>query len=212
MVWSGMSRPPRQKPERGGARERLLEAARDTIRAKGFSATSVDELCAAAGVTKGAFFHHFASKEALGVAAAAFWGQTTGALFAAAPYHQPADPLDRLRAYLDFRRQLIGGEIWEWTCLAGTMAEEVHETHPAIAEACGDAIFGHAATLEADIALAMTQHGITEPSAASLARHTQAVLQGAFVLAKAGGGREAGQEAVDHLKRYVDLLFQRGTR
>jgi len=212
MVWSGMSRPPRQKPERGGARERLLEAARDTIRAKGFSATSVDELCAAAGVTKGAFFHHFASKEALGIAAAAFWGQTTGALFAAAPYHAPADPLDRLRAYLDFRRQLIGGEIWEWTCLAGTMAEEVHETHPAIAEACGDAIFGHAATLEADFAAALAARGLAEPSAASLARHTQAVLQGAFVLAKAGGGPAAGFEAIDHLRRYIDLLFGEESR
>lgn len=211
-VRSTMPRPTKQSPERGGARLRLLEAARDTIRAKGFAATSVDEICAAAGVTKGAFFHHFASKEALGIAAAGFWGESTGALFASAPYHAPSDPLERVLAYLDFRRMLIGGEIWEWTCLVGTMAEEVHATHPAIAEACGAAIFEHAATLEADIALAMAQRGITEPSAASLARHTQAVLQGAFILAKAGGGQEAGREALDHLKRYVELLFREGTR
>jgi TetR/AcrR family transcriptional regulator, transcriptional repressor for nem operon len=42
----------------------------------------------AAGVTKGAFFHHFESKEALGVAAAAYWAETTSALFATAPYHR----------------------------------------------------------------------------------------------------------------------------
>ncbi|MBL9052404.1 MAG: helix-turn-helix transcriptional regulator, partial [Tabrizicola sp.] len=47
-----MSRPPR-----GEARARLIEAARSLVRHKGFAATSVDELCAAAGVTKGAFFH-----------------------------------------------------------------------------------------------------------------------------------------------------------
>ena len=65
-----MSRPTKQSPERGSARTRLLEAARDIVRTKGFAATTVDDLCRAADVTKGAFFHHFASKDALGVAAA----------------------------------------------------------------------------------------------------------------------------------------------
>ncbi|MFN4100208.1 MAG: TetR/AcrR family transcriptional regulator, partial [Pararhodobacter sp.] len=157
--------------------------------------------------TKGAFFHHFPSKEALGIAAAGFWAETTGALFASAPYHLPADPLDRIHAYLDFRRDLIAGEIWQWTCLVGTMAEEVHASHPAIAEACGASIFAHAETLEADIAAAMQARGITRPDAASLARHTQTVLQGAFVLAKAGGGQAVARESVDHLRRYLDLLF-----
>ena len=42
---------------------------------------------------------------------------------------------------------------------------------------------------------------------ASLARHTQAVLQGAFILAKATGDRAVALESVDHLKRYLTLLF-----
>src|ERR1700744_5861294 len=85
------------------ARNRLLTAALRIIREKGYHATSVDELCAAAGVTKGAFFHHFKSKEDLAVAAAERWSVTTGGLFAGAPYHEPADPLDRVMGYLDFR-------------------------------------------------------------------------------------------------------------
>ena len=51
-----------------GARVRLLDAGVDVIRARGLNATTVDELCAAAGVTKGAFFHHFDSKESFAVA------------------------------------------------------------------------------------------------------------------------------------------------
>ena len=83
------------------ARAKLLDAALSVIRHKGYSASTVDELCAAAGVTKGAFFHHFRSKDALGVAAADHWSETTSALFAEAAYHRHADPLDvvlRIRA------------------------------------------------------------------------------------------------------------------
>ncbi|WP_084215387.1 helix-turn-helix domain-containing protein [Sphingomonas sp. Ant20] len=64
------------------ARDKLLDAAVTLIRRNGFAATSVDQLCAAAGVTKGAFFHHFVSKEALGVAAAGHWLAITTPLFA----------------------------------------------------------------------------------------------------------------------------------
>ena len=169
-----MPRPTKQSPERGDARIRLLEAARDIVRQKGFAATSVDDLCQAAGVTKGAFFHHFKTKEAIGVAAAEFWAETTSTLFADASYHEPGDPLDRVLAYLDFRKGIIGGETFEYTCLVGTMTQEVHESAPAIRDACAESIFGHAATLEADIEAARIQRGIdADWTAESLARHTQ---------------------------------------
>ena len=41
---------------------------------QGYATTSVQQIVTAAGVTKGAFFHHFRSKEALGIAAAAGFG------------------------------------------------------------------------------------------------------------------------------------------
>lgn len=203
-----MSRPTKQSPERGNARTRLLEAARDVVRTKGFAATSVDELCKSAGVTKGAFFHQFGSKDALGVAAAEFWAETTSDFFAAAPYHLPADPLERVLAYVAFRKAIITGEIAGFTCLAGTMAQEIYASAPDIRDACGRSIFGHAATLEADIEAARQGRGITgDWTAESLARHTQTVLQGGFVLAKAGNDPELARESLDHLDRYIRCLF-----
>jgi TetR/AcrR family transcriptional regulator, transcriptional repressor for nem operon len=204
-----MPRPTIQAPERGDARTRLLEAARDIIRAKGFAATSVDDLCKAAEVTKGAFFHHFASKEALAVAAAEFWSETISAFFAAAPYHAPADPLDRVLAYVAFRRAIIEGDFAKFTCLAGTMVQEVHDTSDSIRAACGRAILGHAATLVADIEAARQARRITDDwTAESLARYTQTVLQGAFILAKAGDDPELARESLDHLARYIRHLFK----
>jgi TetR/AcrR family transcriptional regulator, transcriptional repressor for nem operon len=207
-----MSRSPKTRANQGDVRTRLLEAARDTIRSQGYADTTVDDLCRAAGVTKGAFFHHFDSKEALGVAAANFWSETTAAFFAAAPYHAHREALARVLAYIDFRRAIVAGELAEFTCLAGTMVQETHATHPAIRDACGAAIFDHANTLVADIDAAMRERGVAvDWDAPSLARHTQAVLQGAFILAKASGSAQAGRtiaiEQIDHLKRYVALLF-----
>jgi TetR/AcrR family transcriptional regulator, transcriptional repressor for nem operon len=203
-----MPRPTKRDPERGDARTRLLAAARDTIRAKGFDATSVDALCQAAAVTKGSFFHHFKSKEALGVATAEHWAETTTAFFASAPYHAPEDPLDRVLAYVAFRKSIIAGELAEFTCLVGTMVQEVYAISPAIRDACAESIFGHATTLEADIGMAMRDRGISgDWTAGSLARHTQTVIQGAFVLAKAGNDPALARESLDHLDRYIRLLF-----
>jgi TetR/AcrR family transcriptional repressor of nem operon len=190
------------------AREKLLMAAFDVIRHKGYSATSVDDLCRAAGVTKGAFFHHFPSKQALAIAAADHWGEVTGALFATAPYHQPADPLERVLAYVDFRKELIRGDLPDFTCFVGTMVQEAYCEAPAIRDACCRSITGHAATLEADIEQATRERGMApEWTAKSLALHTQAVIQGAFILAKAAGSPELAIDGIEHLRRYIELLF-----
>jgi TetR/AcrR family transcriptional repressor of nem operon len=196
---------------RPGAREKLLDAAFVLIREQGYSATSVDELCAQAGVTKGAFFHHFQSKAALAVAAANRWSEVSTTFFQTAPYHEHRDPLDRVLGYLDFRKALLKGEVAEFTCLAGTMVQEVYRTHAEIREACEASISGQAATIAADIAEAMKLYGVRAKwSAQSLALHTQAVLQGAFILAKAKGGPEVAAASVDHLRRYIELLFETG--
>lgn len=205
-----MPKSPSSRPSK--AKTKLLDAAFKIIREKGYAATSVDELCQAAGVTKGAFFHHFASKDDLAVAAARHWSETTGALFAAAPYHQPAGPLDRVLGYIDFRRAIIKGDTAEFTCLVGTMVQEAYDRSDDIRAACRDSIFSHAETLEADIAVAIEERGLTPDwTAKSLALHTQAVLQGAFILAKADGGADGGAavalETIDHLRRYVVMLF-----
>ncbi len=191
------------------ARQKLLDAALAVIREKGYVATTVDELCARAGVAKGSFFHHFPDKEALAVAAANYWSETTSALFASAPYHAHKDPLDRVLGYIDFRRALLKGELPDFTCVVGTMVQEVYGTNPAIRDACDASISTHAEKVEADIAEAMKGRGVrTNWTAKSLALHTQAVLQGAFILAKAKGGTEIAISSVDHLRRYIELLFQ----
>jgi TetR/AcrR family transcriptional repressor of nem operon len=190
------------------SRKKLLDAALYVIRAKGYEATTVDEICAAAGLSKGSFFHHFKSKEDLALAVADYWIDGTTALFASAPYHAPADPLDRLLDYVDFRKSLLMGDLPDYTCLVGTMVQETYGTHPAIRQACDSSISGHAATLVPDIEAAIRERGIRgDWTAESLALYIQATFQGAFVLAKAKLSREVAAQCFDHLRRYLELLF-----
>lgn len=190
-------------------RSNLLDAALGVIRTKGYAATSVDDICAKASLSKGAFFHHFSSKEDLAVAAANYWSETTGALFAEAAYHAPEDPLERVLAYVELRKHLVQGELPDFTCLVGTMTQEVYDTNAPIREACWASISGHADTLVPDIAAAMERYPIAgDFTAESLALHTQAVIQGAFIIAKASGDPQRAVESIDHLKRYISLLFK----
>jgi TetR/AcrR family transcriptional repressor of nem operon len=186
---------------------KLLDATLDVVRRRGYAATRVEDICAAAGVTKGSFFHHFDSKDELALAAAARWRENADALFATADFNTIEDPLDRLLGYIDFRKALLQGELAEYTCFAGTVIQESYATHPQLRDACARGMSENVAFLTPIISAAMRKHKIKSSwTAASLAQHTQAVLQGAFILAKAEGQAVAA-ESVAHLRRYIELLF-----
>lgn len=195
------------------SRTRILDAALDVFRAKGYAATRVEDICAAAGLTKGSFFHHFKTKEDLAVAAADRWSVVTGEIFRGADYHKPADPVDRLLGYVDFRRQLLRGSLAEYTCLLGTLVQEVYDTNPPIRIACEASLSSHVATLIEDIEAARAAHAPHATwTAESLALHMQAVIQGAFVISKARYGADAAAASLDHLQRYVGGLFGRSVQ
>ena len=191
------------------SKTRLLDATLKVVRAKGYSATRIEDVCAEAGLTKGSFFHHFKSKEDLALSAVAHWDATTAAFFATAPYHDAADPLSRVIAYIELRKAILTGDLPDFTCFVGTIVQETYQTHPEVSAAAAGSISGHARTLEADIRAAMREHGAPGGwTAESLALHTQAVIQGSFILAKAKGSAAAAAESIDHLRRYIELLFQ----
>lgn len=195
-------------PVRPDARTRLLAAALHLIRSKGYTATTVDDLCAEAGVTKGSFFHHFPSKEEMTLAAVAHWNSVTSGAFERATYQRLSDPRDRVLGYIDLRKRLLRGDTPDYSCLLGTLVQETFETHPRLRAACDQGIALHARSVGRDIAAAKALHA---PDAAwdpqALALFTQASLQGAFVLAKAQGGAAIARQCVDHLRLHVANLL-----
>lgn len=63
--------PVRSKAEE--TRERILAAAEECFARHGYEATGVAEICQRAGVSKGAFFHHFPTKQAVFLALLERW-------------------------------------------------------------------------------------------------------------------------------------------
>jgi TetR/AcrR family transcriptional repressor of nem operon len=133
-------------------------------------------------------------------------------LFGSAPYRELADPLDRVLGYIDLRSAILDGPLPEFTCLLGTMVQEAYDTHPAIRRACETYLDVNIADVAKDVAAAKALYAPDATwSAESLAAYTQAVLQGAFVLAKAKGGPAVARECVAHLRRYILQLFDHPT-
>jgi len=195
-------------PGQHDSKTKLLNAALNVIRARGYAGTTVDDICHAAGVTKGSFFHHFKSKDDLAVSAAAYWGDTTEGFFAAAPYHQSKDPLERLLGYVDFRAEILCGDVPDYTCLLGTLVQETYSTHPDIRAACDEGMSRHIDILTRDIEAAKQLYVPDATwSAANLGYFIQSVLQGAFIFAKAKQGPEVVRESLAHLRRYLGFLF-----
>jgi len=200
---------PMTSASKTGAREKLLDAAMRVIRERGYGASTVDDICGAAGVTKGAFFHHFPSKEDLAIAAAAHFGAMADGFFATAPYRDLPIAADRVLGYVAFRKAILRGELAEFTCLLGTLVQETYDSHPAIRAACDQHMSGHVAMITADIALAMRENRIkADWTPESLAYHIQSVLQGSFIYAKVKQGTKIAEDCLDHLTAYLVTLFK----
>jgi len=133
----------------------------------------------------------------------------TDAFFASAPYQQFKDPLDRVLGYVEFRGEILSGELADYTCLLGTLVQETYDTHPEIRAVCERALSAHTAELTRDVEAARQLYAPDAPwSAESVATFIQAVLQGSFILAKAKQGPEVVRENLEHLRRTLRALFQ----
>lgn len=190
------------------SKTKLLDTALQLIRTRGYAATTVDDLCKHAGVTKGSFFHHFKSKEDLAASAIGHFSAMAEGLFASAPYHAAPDPLERLLGYVDFRAAILQGELHEYTCLLGTMVQETYATHPELRAACDLGMSAHIAELTRDVQAAKERYAPDAPwSAESVAYFIQSVLQGSFIFAKAKQGPQVAHDSLAHLRRYLAQLF-----
>jgi TetR/AcrR family transcriptional regulator, transcriptional repressor for nem operon len=189
-----------------GAREKILGAGIDLFRRNGYVATTVDEICGRAGVTKGAFFHHFESKEALAEACLRQWDVGSAAMHEGASYRSIEDPVEKVLGCLDFYIALFGDPDLFKSCLAGTTVQEVSETHPALREAAHACFLHWQERFRAllDDACRSTHQ---ELDTASLAALFMATIQGSLVLYKASRDDSVIRGNLEHVREYMRTQF-----
>jgi TetR/AcrR family transcriptional repressor of nem operon len=190
------------------AKKKLLDAAQELMLAKGYTATSVDDVCEAAGLTKGSFFHYFEGKEELGKLLVEHFFAARKQMFLSAPFRQKTDPRDRVLGYVDFLIEMTRHPGAAKGCLVGTLVQELSQTHPRIRSVCAACFDDQAEFLQEELKQAKMKYAPRARwSPESLAHHVIAVVQGSIILAKAKQDRKLIEASLVHLKEYLHCLF-----
>ena len=190
-------------------KEKILDAAQQLMLAKGFPATTVDEICETAGFTKGSFFHYFESKEHLGKEVLDRFYVFLQQTIHQGSFRKKSDPLQRVYGYVDRFIEMSTNPELPNGCLLGHFTQELSDTHPEIRSLCAQYFAEWAALLKHDLDEAKAKHA---PRASfdtqSVAEYFLAVMQGSRILATAKQDVKVFEQNLRHFKRYVKSLFE----
>ena len=190
-------------------RLKLVDAGIALMRARGYNATTVDEICAAAGVTKGGFFHYFKSKDDIARAAVAHFFDDRVASYEAAPFRREKDPLDRVFGRLDYVKNTVGDKSHVTKgCLIGMFAQELSVTNPGIREVCQNFFGRMVRDFTQDLADAKAQHA---PDAQfdpqMMAQFYHSIVQGSLMLSKIAGNNQVLHDNIEQFRNLLKFHF-----
>lgn len=190
---------------------KLVDSAVLLMRTRGFNATSVDEICSSAGVTKGGFFYYFKSKEDIAQAALVRFRERKKQGLAAAPFTKLTDPFERVLARVEFARQVAGSsEQSVEGCLIGMFAQELSLTNPALRAACKESFAAMAQGFATDLTAAKALYA---PQAAfdpqKVAFLFVSICQGSLIMAKAFDGLRVLEDNLGQFRLGLMALFGR---
>lgn len=106
-------------------RQRILEAAFMEMYRKGFQGMRLDDVLAATGLTKGALYHHFPNKQALGYAVVDEVIYPTMEAMWVLPLREADDPLDGLVAVIENMPDTKPPEMIQYGCPLNNLAQEM---------------------------------------------------------------------------------------
>jgi TetR/AcrR family transcriptional repressor of nem operon len=196
---------PRQPLE---TRKRLIAATHSMMLAHGYAATTVEQICTAAGVTKGSFFHHFTNKEAITQAAIDAWGTMGGELYAAAWANPSDDPLTQIDTFIDIMIAFASRSEQDCVCMIGMMSQELAATHPTIRSKCAGHLHTWTGMVEELLDRAKRAHPTTNNfSSSQVAWMLNSNWQGSMLIAKTCQQQSITVNNLVLARHYIHSLF-----
>ena len=192
-------------------RQRLVGATVGLILKQGFAATTVDQICAEAGLTKGSFFHHFETKEALGKAAVEWWGAFGTSLYAQAWKDTNLDPLKQLHLMFDIMTGFTERTDEVCTCVVGMLSQELAQSHPVLRVECARQLDLWTANVATLLAAAKAKHRPTkdfDPVEAAL--FLNSLWQGSMLVGKTCQSPAIIRRNLQFARTWVDGLCGKG--
>jgi TetR/AcrR family transcriptional repressor of nem operon len=194
------------------ARERLIETAVGLIRARSYSAVSVDDLCRHAGVRKGSFYHFFPSKRDLALATMDAWWNGTRTEVLEPAFQPDVPPLQRIERA--FRRAVAQqSRIQERTgrfqgCPFGNLAQELSTQDEVVREKLAATFAAFARYFAAALGEAATTGELpADTDVEETAQALLAYLYGTILLAKSAND----VSVMGRLSSRAGLLIRRAT-
>lgn len=189
-------------------RQRLIDATVRLMLQQGFAGTSVDMICKEAGMTKGSFFHHFESKEAIGKAAVEWWGQMGTTLYAVAWNNTELNPLEKVHAMLDIMTGFTMRKDQACVCMVGMMSQELAATNPVIQVACAKELHSWTDNVAKMLAEAKKQlKPSTDFDPKAVAWFINSLWQGSMLVGKTCDSQEMIRHNLKLARGYVNGLF-----
>jgi TetR/AcrR family transcriptional regulator, transcriptional repressor for nem operon len=189
-------------------RRKLVDATVRLIQRQGFAATTVDQICAEAGLTKGSFFHYFENKEAVGHAAVDGFAAMGTALYDAVRKDPCVDPLERIHQHFEIMIEMARQPGNPMVCVIGMLSQEMAGTHPSLRDTCS----GHLGAWTDRVATMLTDAKKAHPpridfDPESVAWMLNSLWQGSMLIAKTRQSPDMIVSNVQHGRAYVDSLF-----
>jgi len=194
------------KEKETDTREKLIACGTMLFRKAGYAPTSVDQICAEAGVSKGAFFHYFGSKEELALAALEQWDAMAAKMMAQAPFASESDPVKKVLGCIEFYAAIFENPRVTKSCLAGVTAQEASETSTKLRKAA-NACFVHNQERFKGLLDAACAQARRKLDTASLAALFLATLQGSLLLARASKEDAVVAKSLRHYSAYLEGLL-----